>query len=460
MKNKEKLWGGRFKKPTNKKVECFTESLSFDIRLYSYDIAGSVAHAKMLVKAGILTKKESSKIVKTLKLIKSDMDSCNFKASVSDEDIHMVIEKELIKRIGALGKKLHTARSRNDQVSLDTRMYIKDISKTILSCLLNLQGRMARLGAKYSEVIIPGLTHLQFAMPVTFAHYMLSFVEMFERDKDRVKDALKRVDVLPLGSCALAGTALAIDRKFVAEELGFSAVSANSMDAVSDRDFVIEFLSALSVVGIHLSRLAEDIIYYSSSAVRMMELPEDFCTGSSMMPQKKNPDVAELVRGKSAGLIGNVVAMLTVMKGLPMTYNRDMQEDKKLLFDSVDTVTQMLEITAEFVNGITLNKKVINNLVNKDLGLFATDIAEYLVKKGLPFRDAHHVVGEIMASTIATKKPEEVNLKALKVFSSKFSSDVIKILNAENSVKLKKSSGSPAPSKVKEELKKWLKTGK
>ena len=327
MKPKEKLWGGRFKKSTNKKVEHFTESLSFDIRLYSYDIAGSIAHAKMLVKTGILTQKESSKIVKTLKSMKSDMESCKFKVSVSDEDIHMVIEKELIKRIGALGKKLHTARSRNDQISLDMRMYIKDISKTILSCLSNLQGCMARLGSKYSEVIIPGMTHLQFAMPVTFAHYMLSFIDMFERDKGRVKDALKRVDVLPLGSCALAGTALPINRKFVAKELGFSSVSANSMDAVSDRDFVIELLSTLSLVGVHLSRLAEDIIYYSSSAVGMIELPEEFCTGSSMMPQKKNPDVAELVRGKSASLIGNVVAMLAVMKGLPMTYNRDMQED-------------------------------------------------------------------------------------------------------------------------------------
>ncbi|MCK9555422.1 argininosuccinate lyase [bacterium] len=456
-KNKKKLWGGRFSKPTNSGVERFTESLSVDIRLYKYDIKGSIAHAEMLAKTGIISRKDSIKIIGGLKKVGEDIEKCDFKFSVSDEDIHMAIERSLTEKIGEAAKKLHTARSRNDQVALDVKMYLKDAAKQITALIEAFQGTIAEKAYAYSDTVFPGMTHMQLAMPVTFGHYMLSFIYMLERDKERLKGLFNRLDEMPLGSCALAGTSLPIDRGYVAKKLGFSKISRNSMDAVADRDYIIEMLSIISVTGIHLSRLCEDLVFYSSSAVNVVNLPEDFCTGSSMMPHKKNPDVAEIVRGKTGSMVGNLVSILVTMKGLPMTYNRDMQEDKKPLFDSIDAVSSCLEIMADLIRGITLNNRVLNEVLGSNLGFLATDLAEYLVSKGVPFRDAHHIIGKMMLSEIATMNPREITLEELRGFSDKFGSDSLAVLDIENSVANKKSQGGTAPVRVKKEIGKWLK---
>ncbi|MBN2190935.1 MAG: argininosuccinate lyase [Candidatus Aureabacteria bacterium] len=456
-KNKKKLWGGRFSKPTNSSVEHFTESLSVDIRLYKYDIKGSIAHAEMLAKTGIISRKDSARIIGGLKKIGADIEKCDFRFSVSDEDIHMAIERALTGKIGEAAKKLHTARSRNDQVALDMKMYLKDAAKQIISLIGVLQEKVAEKAYVYADTVFPGMTHMQLAMPVTFGHYLLSFIYMFERDKERMEGLFSRLDEMPLGSCALAGTSLPIDRDYVAKKLGFSKVSRNSMDAVADRDYIIEMLSAISLTGIHLSRLCEDMVFYSSSAVNIISLPEDFCTGSSMMPNKKNPDVAEIVRGKAGGMIGNLVSVLVTMKALPMTYNRDMQEDKKPLFDSIDTISSCLEIMAGLVRGIELNKKVLNELLGSNFGLLATDLAEYLVTKGVPFRDAHHIIGKMMLSEVASRNPLEITIEELRGFSDKFESDSLAVLDIKNSVANKKSQGGTAPVGVKKEIRKWLK---
>ncbi|MDD5644235.1 MAG: argininosuccinate lyase [bacterium] len=456
-KNNKKLWGGRFLSSTNTKTEHFTESLSVDIRLYKYDIKGSIAHAEMLGKTGIIPQKDSVKIIKGLKKIQTDIESCNFRFSVSDEDIHMAVERALTDDIGEPAKKLHTARSRNDQITLDMKMYLKDAIKNMIVLIEDLQGNLAEKAYAYADAVFPGMTHMQLAMPVTFGHYLLSFIHMFERDQSRLKDIFGRADEMPLGACALAGTNLPIDRLYVAKKLGFSRVSRNSMDAVSDRDYIIETLAAVSMIGIHLSRLCEDLVVYSSSALNIINLPEGFCTGSSMMPHKKNPDVAEIVRGKTGNLIGNLVSILVTMKALPMAYNRDMQEDKKPLFDSVDTVCGCLEIISELMKSVTLNSGALNKILGADLGLLATDLAEYLVTKGIPFREAHNIIGRMMLSDTALKNPREITLKELRKFSDKFGPDSTKLLDMKNSAANKKSLGGAAPVGVKKEIRKWLK---
>lgn len=450
----KKLWGGRFTAETEKTVESFTESVSFDARLWKHDIEGSIAHVKMLGKQKILSTREAAKIIKGLNEISAEIMNGKFRFKEGLEDVHMNIEHALIKKIGPVGGKLHSARSRNDQVALDLRLYMREEIREIVKLIKGAQKAIAAIAEKNINVVMPGYTHLQRAQPVLLSHHMLSYYEMLDRDRDRYEDCLKRVNVLPLGSAALAGTTLPVDRKHVARLLKFPKISENSIDAVSDRDFAIEFISVSSMLMTHLSRLAEEMIMWSSEEFGFVELPDAFTTGSSIMPQKKNPDIMELTRGKTGRVYGNLTAVLTVMKGLPLAYNRDMQEDKEPVFDTVDTVNSCLAVLAKMLPRVRFNKIKMNESTVKGF-LTATDIAEYLVRKGMPFREAHSVTGKIVRFCIDNNKTlSGLNLVELKKFSMMIDKDVFHYISVEASINGKKSYGGTSGKMVLARLRK------
>ncbi|MDI6889988.1 MAG: argininosuccinate lyase [Thermodesulfovibrionales bacterium] len=449
----KKPWAGRFKRETSKIAEHFTESISFDNRLWRYDIKGSIAHAKMLGKQGIITKEDSEKIVNGLEEIAREIENGKFRFREDLEDVHMNIEAALIRKIGEVGGKLHTARSRNDQVALDIRLYLREEAKEIISFIKEFQKTLLNIATKHLNSLMPGYTHLQRAQPVLLSHHLLAYVEMLQRDEERLKNAFERINVLPLGASAIAGTTFPIDRIYVAKLLGFDDISKNSIDTVSDRDFVIEFLSNAAILIMHLSRLAEELVLWSTEEFGFIELPEAFTTGSSAMPQKKNPDVAELIRGKAGRVYGNLFSLLTIMKGLPLSYNRDLQEDKPPLFDTVDTIKSCLIVLNEMLPGVKFNTERMHETAKEGYST-ATDVAEYLVKKGLPFRKAHGITGKIVLYCIRKKKKlEELTLKELKTFSKLITDDIYSCLKAEESVRLKISQGGTSPDEVRRQIK-------
>ncbi len=449
----KKLWSGRFSESTNKLVDNFTASIPFDWKLYKYDIAGSIAHARMLAKTGIIKKAEAGRIVNGLMKIEKEIDAGRFKFSAEDEDIHMAVEKRLISLIGDTGKKLHTARSRNDQVALDVRLFLRYEIKNIISLIDRFQKNLISTAKKNIDVIMPGYTHLQQAQPILFAHYLLAYCEMFKRDKQRLLDCYKKTNVMPLGSGALAGATFPIDRKYTARLLGFDDVTRNSLDAVSDRDFIIEFLSDASIIIMHLSRMSEELIIWSSSEFGFIELPDAFCTGSSMMPQKKNPDVPELVRGKTGRIYSHLISLLITMKGLPLAYNKDMQEDKEPLFDTVDTIKASLEIFSEMIKDLKLNKKRIESSMADGL-ILATDVADYLVQKGVPFRTSHEVVGKIVSFCIKEKRTlTSLTLSEWKRFSSYFKGDILNFASLEKAIERRNHIGGTAKKQVLKRIK-------
>ncbi len=452
-----KLWGGRFKKKTDPLVEKFTKSIHYDYKLAGYDVLGSIAHAKMLGKAKIIPPKDSAKIVQGLASILSRIEKGAFVFDKKAEDIHTNIQNVLEKKIGKVAEKLHTARSRNDQVATDLRMYAKAEIKNLKAEINNLQKSLVGFAKKNAKVVIPGFTHLQHAQAVSLAHHYLAYVEMLERDKERLNDAYKRCDVLPLGSAALSGTSLPIDRNYAAKLLGFSKICANSIDAVSDRDFVLEVLADLSILSMHISRMAEDIILWTSPEFSLLELDEAFSTGSSLMPQKKNPDVLELARANSGTIYGNLISLLTTMKGLPLSYNRDMQLDKLPLFNSFESLTLCLQVLCGLIKSARVNQSQALILSSDEL-LCATDLVEYLVKKGIAFKEAHNIVGRLV--TFALEKKvflSEIPLGQWKKLSPHFKKDVYELLNAGTSVAAKKSFGGTSPQGVKRQLSGWQK---
>ncbi len=452
-----KMWGGRFKKKMAHDVEKFTSSIQYDKRLYEDDIAGSIAHVKGLQKAKVLTAKEAASIIRGLTSILHDVQQGKVNFSEELEDIHMNIESILTKRVGEVGKKVHTGRSRNDQVVTDLRRYVKKETANISKALIGLQKVLLSQAEKNSDVFLPGFTHLQHAQPVLLAHHFLAYIEMFERDKGRLADCLKRVDVMPLGSAALAGTAYPVDRQFVARQLGFVQVTQNSLDAVSDRDFIVEFLSALSLIMVHLSRLSEELILWMTPEFGFIQMSDDYTTGSSLMPQKKNPDCAELTRGKTGRVIGSLVSILVVLKGLPLSYNRDLQEDKEGLFDAIDTVSGALSVVAGMVEGLTVKEDAMQKQAAAQYTL-ATDLADYLVKKGIPFREAHEIVGKIVAYCVEQRlELSDVDLDMFRKYSSKIDKDVYKVLTVENSLALRNVIGGTAPRQVQTQLNRWKK---
>ncbi|MBN2427987.1 MAG: argininosuccinate lyase [Deltaproteobacteria bacterium] len=448
----EKPWQGRFSQPTDKFVEEFTASIAFDQRLYNYDIQGSMAHARMLAKQGIISEEDAEQITSGLQDILEEIDNGSFEFSVALEDIHMNIEARLIERIGPVGGKLHTARSRNDQVALDIRLYLRDEIRTLLGQLQRLGQALVEQAEAHLDVIMPGYTHLQTAQPILFAHHLLAYFEMFRRDRARLEDCLKRVDVLPLGAGALAGTTFPIDREFVARQLGFAEVSRNSLDSVSDRDFAIEFINACSVLMMHLSRFSEEIILWSSADFSFVELSDSFCTGSSIMPQKKNPDVPELIRGKTGRIYGNLINLLTLMKSLPLAYNKDMQEDKEPLFDTIDNVKGCLKIFADMIAGMKIRPERMRQAAARGFST-ATDIADYLVRKGIPFRDAHEVVGKAVRYCIENAKDlPELSQEEYSSFSPDIEGDIYDYVTLEASVDARSATGGTATSAVKKEI--------
>lgn len=449
----KKPWGGRFKEETAKTLEEFSQSISFDSRLWKEDIEGSRAHAKMLHKQGIINKKELNQILKGLSEIERDIEEGKFQFKAELEDVHMNIERALIEKVGSAGAKLHTARSRNDQVATDLRLYLRTKVQELIEELAELEKTFLSIAEKHIDTIMPGYTHLQKAQPVLLAHHLLAYAWSFERDRERLKETLKRINKCPLGAGALAGTSLLIDRHFTAKELGFEEVIPNSMDAVSDRDFVCDVLYCGAMVMMHLSRLAEEIILWATDEFKFIELPDRFSTGSSMMPQKKNPDPAELIRGKTGRVYGNLISLLTTMKGLPLTYNRDLQEDKEPVFDTIDTVSMSLKIVNEMLPEIRFNKERMKEASEKGFTT-ATDLAEYLVKKGIPFRNSHEITGKIVLYCIEKGKSlSKLSLKEFKKFSDKVESDVYAILNPEGSIEAKLSYGSTSKSSIKEQIK-------
>ncbi len=449
------MWKGRFEEETSDLVERLGESVSFDARLYAHDIRGSIAHSRALLNAGILTREEQEAIEAGLWEIETEIASGAFSFSRALEDVHMNIEARLTAKIGAAGAKLHTARSRNDQVSTDMRMFCRDETEAILMRIRGLQRALVETGRRYSSAILPGYTHLQRGQPVLFAHHLLAYVEMLERDADRLMDARRRLDVLPLGSGALAGSTIVLDREFIARELGFAVVSRNSMDAVSDRDFVAELLFVLALTGTHLSRLSEDLILWASAEFGFVTLSDAHTTGSSLMPQKKNPDVAELTRGKSGRLLGNLVTLMTVLKGLPMTYNRDLQEDKEPLFDSIDTVKLVLEVYAEMVAAMEVREERTRGAAS-DPFLLATDVADYLVLRGVPFREAHEAVGKLTARALREGRPiDGFELDEYREIHPAFEASVHEIFDLERALKARGAAGAPSPDRVESELATW-----
>jgi argininosuccinate lyase len=438
---------GRFQKAADKKVTEYTSSLPFDCRLYRYDIQGSIAHARMLGRQGIITQKEATTIIKGLESIAAEIESGKFLFKLEQEDIHMAIEDRLIEKVGEVGGKLHTARSRNDQVALDMRLYTKEVIASTITGLRGFQKALVSVAEANISVIMPGYTHLQPAQPVLFAHHLLAYFEMTQRDIDRFTECLKRMDVMPLGSGALAGVAYDIDRDFVAEELGFCAVSRNSLDAVADRDFLLDYEAAASIGMMHLSRLAEELILWSSAEFGFIEMDDAYTTGSSIMPQKKNPDAAELARGKTGRVYGNLMALLTTMKGLPLAYNRDMQEDKEGFFDTMDTLLVTLEVFTGMVSTLKINADKAAEAVKRSY-ILATDIADYLVKKGEAFRTAHGILGRLVSYAIKKGKTfDELKLSEYQKFSPRFGKDVYKI-TVESSVAARDVVGGTAPKQV------------
>ena len=448
MNEKKKPWGGRFQKPTDKAVEVFTASIHFDRRLYRHDIQGSIAHARMLAAQKLISRKEEKAIIAGLKGILADIAQERLAFAPGDEDIHMAVEKELIRRIGDAGGKLHTARSRNDQVSLDLRLYLRDETDQIVILLQAFKSVLVRLAKKEIRTIMPGYTHLQKAQPVLLSHWLLAYWEMIDRDEARLADCRKRINVLPLGAAALAGTNLPINRRMVADLLNFPAVSENSMDTVSDRDFAAEFIFAGALIMMHLSRFCEDLILWSGDEFGFVAISDAFTTGSSIMPQKKNPDVAELVRGKTGRVYGHLIALLTLLKGLPMTYNRDLQEDKEPLFDTVDTLKGCLRTLTAMSGHLTFHRDRMCEEAAKGYST-ATDLAEYLVARGVPFRESHGIVGRLVAYGLKEKKTfAQMSLREFKRFSVVFEADVSGCLTAEKSVHAKMSHGGTAEKMV------------
>ncbi|MGI6678307.1 MAG: argininosuccinate lyase [Dehalobacterium sp.] len=443
-----KLWGGRFAKKTDYLVEDFHSSISFDQRLYRQDIQGSIAHARMLGKQGIITTEEADQLVAGLQAIQRDIEAGQVTFEVDAEDIHMNIEKILTERVGEVGKKLHTARSRNDQVALDIRLYLKKEIKEVAGLLLTLQEVLLDLTDQHLTTVMPGYTHLQKAQPITLAHHLMAYFQMFSRDLERLQDCYKRVDVMPLGSGALAGTTFPIDRHHVQEQLGFAQITMNSLDGVSDRDFAVEFCSVASLIMMHLSRFSEEIVLWSSNEFRFITLDDGYSTGSSIMPQKKNPDVAELVRGKTGRVYGDLMGLLTVLKGLPLAYNKDMQEDKEALFDAVDTVKKCLMVFAPMLKTMKVNKQAMRSGVTGGF-INATDAADYLAAQNVPFREAHEIVGKmVLYCEQEGKSLEELTLSEMKGFSPVFEQDIFAKISPEKCVEARDVPGGPAPRAV------------
>ncbi len=444
-----KLWGGRFSKATDTLVDDFNSSIRFDARMYAQDIEGSMAHAEMLGRQGIIPEADAALIVKTLGEIKTDIENGKVEFEIDAEDIHMNIETILISRIGDVGKRLHTGRSRNDQVALDVRMYLRHEVDELLPLLEELKASILTIAEANLDTIMPGYTHLQKAQPITLAHHLMAYYEMLSRDCDRLHDCRRRINVMPLGSGALAGTTYPLDREFVAKKLGFDSVTVNSLDGVSDRDFVCELAFDLSVIMMHLSRLSEEIILWSSHEFSFIELDDAYSTGSSIMPQKKNPDVAELVRGKTGRVYGSLMGLLTMMKGLPLAYNKDMQEDKEQIFDAIDTVKMCLPVFSKMLLTMRIKR---DNMLRGAKGGFtnATDVADYLVKHGLPFRDAHAVVGKMVAYCIENGKViDDLSMEEFKKFSDLIEDDIYNEISLETCVNQRKLIGGPAYDTVK-----------
>ncbi len=452
MTSENKLWGGRFTQSTDAFVQAFTASVTFDQRLAQYDIQGSVAHAKMLERIGVLTEAETSAIVEGLADIGVEIDRGLFDWSIVLEDVHMNIEAKLTERIGDIGKKLHTGRSRNDQVATDIRLYLRQEIGRILSEIRRLQIALLDLAEKEADTIMPGFTHLQVAQPITFGHHLMAWFEMLSRDCGRLADCRDRVNVMPLGAAALAGTSFPIDRDYTCELLGFDRPAPNSLDAVSDRDFAIEFMAAASLIMTHLSRFSEELVLWSSAQFDFVELPDAFCTGSSIMPQKKNPDVPELVRGKTGRVTGHLVSLLTLMKSQPLAYNKDNQEDKEPLFDAVDTVQGSLRAFADMMPHVQAKREKMYDAAKQGFST-ATDLADYLVRKGIPFRDAHGIVGQAVRLGIDSQRDlSELSLDEFHAFCPEIGQDVFDVLSLEGSVSARKHSGGTAPECVREAI--------
>ncbi len=449
---KEKLWHGRFREATNQLVESYTASIRFDQRLYRYDIVGSMAHCRMLARQGLLNDDEEDALVQGLSEILREIEHGTFIFDDAQEDVHMAIEQRLIDNVGEVGGKLHTGRSRNDQVALDLRLFLRDEIKGIGEDLRELQHTLVNQAKANLEVIMPGFTHMQHAQPVLFSHHLMAYYEMLKRDLQRLENCMARVNVSPLGSAALAGTSLPIDSGVTAELLHFPAVSRNSIDAVSDRDFIIEFVAAAALIMMHLSRMCEELILWSSTEFGYLELSETFCTGSSIMPQKKNPDVPELVRGKSGRVYGHLMSLLTMMKGLPLAYNRDLQEDKEPLFDTIDTVRQSLKILARLWEHVGLNRERLEEMAAAGYSM-ATDLAEYLVARGIPFRQAHQMVGKIVRYCLEQGQDlHETTLDEFRGFTKAISEDIFDVLDLKKSVDSRRSAGGTSSQQVREAI--------
>ncbi len=453
----QKLWGGRFAEGTHAMVEAFTASIGYDRRLYEYDIEGSIAHCKTLQKAKVLTSRESRAIIKGLNRIRETIQADKHEWRLEDEDIHMSIERQLIELIGPLGGKLHTGRSRNDQITVDLRLYLRDTLEHLIGDLEHLQRALLTQAEKFFGVIMPGYTHLQRAQPVLFSHHALAYIEMVERDKGRLTDALKRINVLPLGSGALAGTNYPLDRKYTASLLRFPKVSQNSLDAVSDRDYVLEVLSNAAILMMHLSRLSEELILWASQEFQFVELPDGFCTGSSMMPQKKNPDIPELIRGKTGRVYGNLFSVLTTLKGLPLSYNRDLQEDKEPVFDTLDTVTTSVKIYAELIAQLSVKPESMEGAISGGF-LLATELADYLVQKGVPFRESHRIVGQLVQECLAKgKELTQLTQQELLRASPSFDSKAYQVLTPKAAIARKNVIGGTAGKQVTAQIQSWKK---
>ena len=445
----DKPWAGRFNEPTDAFVEAFTASVGFDQRLYRYDIEGSIAHARMLARQGILSKDERDAILAGLARIRERIERDDFDWSIPLEDVHMNVEAALTADIGDAGKKLHTGRSRNDQVATDVRLYLRAEIDSIQVGIGRLQGALLDLAEREAETIMPGFTHLQVAQPITFGHHMMAWFEMLQRDRERLADCRKRVDVLPLGAAALAGTTYPIDRHYTAELLGFARLAENSLDAVSDRDFLIEFTAAASILMMHLSRFSEELVLWSCAQFGFVDLTDAFCTGSSIMPQKKNPDVPELVRGKAGRIFGHLMGLLTLMKGQPLAYNKDNQEDKEPLFDTVDNLKGSLKVFADMMGALRCNPDRMRAAALQGFAT-ATDLADYLVRKGIPFRDAHEIVGKAVALGVQEARDlSELSLEELRKFSTDIAEDVFAVLTLEGSVAARDHIGGTAPVQVR-----------
>ncbi len=449
------MWKGRFSKTTADLVQQFGESISYDWRLYPHDVAGSIAHARAQVKAGTLTDEEFSQIESGLREIESEIAAGDFEFSIEKEDIHMNIEAALTEKIGPAGAKLHTARSRNDQVATDTRLYCRTAIDALTSLIKDLQLALLNRAEKFHDTILPGYTHLQRGQPVTVGHHLLAYVEMLDRDTQRLKDTRKRTNVSPLGSGALAGSTINLDREQIASELGFDRVTTNSMDAISDRDYIAELLFACSLIGTHLSRLSEDLILWCSSEFSFATLSDAHTTGSSLMPQKKNPDVCEITRGKTGRLFGNLTALLTAVKGLPLTYNRDLQEDKEPLFDSIDTLTLTLKVNTEMILELEINRETCQTAASDPL-LLATDLADWLVKQGIPFRSAHELVGKAVAASEESKTPlDEIDLTKV---DPAFTPEASSVFSLQTALAARTNPGAPSIENVRSEISRWQKS--